>query len=100
MRSGMILFGTIVTIIMVMAALWAWQNADGLVEEWAQPALAMYAVRCAAVALVAGAQIVLLACVIGRIYKSSRADGLWGVVAAGVCAVSIVSAVTLALVGR
>jgi hypothetical protein len=96
----MILFGTIVTIVMVMAALWAWQNASGLAEEWAQPNVAVYAVRCAAVALVAGAQIVLLGFVVGRLYRSSWADGLWGVLAAGVCAVSIVSAVTLALVGH
>ena len=100
MRSGTIVFGTVATVGLMLAALWGWQHADTLVEEWARPDLAANAVRCAAIAMIAGAQVVLLGCVVGRVYKSGRFDTVCGLAAAGVCTVAIVSAVTLALAGR
>jgi hypothetical protein len=100
MRSGTIVFGTILTVCLMFVALWGWQHAESLVEAWAQPALAANAVRCAAIAVMAGAQIVLLWSVVGQIYRSGRFDTVCGLMAAGVCTVAIVSAVTLALAGR
>lgn len=100
MRSGTIVFGTVATVGLMIVALWGWQHAEGLVEEWTRPDVAANAVRCAAVALGAGAQVVLFGCVVGRVYKAGRLDTIVGLTAAGVCTVAIVSAVTLALVGR
>ena len=85
---------------LMMTALWAWQNAPLLVEEWTRPDIATYAVRCAAVALAAAAQVVVLVFVVGRAFSPGRADWAAGLLAATVCGISGVSAVALTLVGR
>ncbi|HEV7298012.1 MAG TPA: hypothetical protein VGN72_01510 [Tepidisphaeraceae bacterium] len=100
MRSWTIVLGAMATVGLMMTALWGWQNASVLVSEWSRPDIATYAVRCAAVALAAAAQLVVLLCVVGRAFSPGRADTVAGVLAAAVCGVSGVSAVALTLVGR
>ncbi len=103
MRSGTIVFGIVMTLGLMLAALWGWQHATMVVEEWNRPDVAANAVRCAAVALAAGAQVVLFGCVIGRVYKTKvagRFEVAYGMTAAAVCTIAIVSAVTLAIAGR
>ncbi|HLL88933.1 MAG TPA: hypothetical protein VK324_06495 [Tepidisphaeraceae bacterium] len=92
--------GTVVTIGLVVVAMWAWQHAAGLTEDAARPDVAAYAVRCAAVAAAAGAQVVLLLAVVGRIYRRGGVDGAVATVAVVVGTVSLVSAVALGLAGR
>jgi hypothetical protein len=100
MRSATIMLGAMGTIALMIAALWCWQHANEVVAGWSRPDIAAYAVRCAAVAVAAGAQLVLLACVVGRAFVPGWADRAAGLLAAGVCAVGTISAVALTLAGR
>ena len=100
MRSATIMLGAMGTIAMMVGALWCWQNASVVVADWSRPDIAAYAVRCAAVAIAAAAQLLLLASVVGRAFVPGWADRAAGLLAAGVCAVGTISAVALTLVGR
>src|SRR5688500_10447025 len=100
MRSGTIMLGVVATMGMMLAALWGWQNAARVTAEWSRPDIATYAVRCAAIAVGAAAQLVLLYFVVGRAFAPGRADRVAGALAAGVCAVCLISAVALTLAGR
>ena len=98
-RLGVV-FGTVWTVVLMVAALWAWQNAGRLVEgvDPERFRAASWAVRSGAVAAAAAAQVVLLTFVVGAVYRRrDRVSDLlrWG--AAGVCTVAIVGAVALGL---
>jgi hypothetical protein len=98
-RMGMVVgFG--VSVVLMVSALWGWQNADELVLRWRMAGeSATWGVRCAAVGFAAASQVILLS-VIGRwVYRRSVSDilrlcGVLVVMLAGV------TAVALALAGR
>lgn len=100
MRFWSIILGTLTTITMMTVALWCWQNAGRLTVDWARPDVAMYGVRCAAVAIAALAQVSLIACVVRVAYRPAAVDTVAGLAAVGVFAVAAVSAVALSLAGR
>src|SRR3954463_3569582 len=93
--------GMIASIVLMIAALWAWSRAGALSAEATRPEVERWAVRSAAVAVAAVAQLVLLTFVAGRLFEPRRfgADVL-RLTAGLVPAVAIVSAVSLGLAGR
>ncbi len=100
MRSWLIILGVGLNIVMMVAALWAWQNAPRLTIDWARPDVATYGLRCAAVSLVAMAQVVLIGFVVRRVYRPATVDTVAGLTAGAVGVVAGVSAVALTIVGR
>jgi hypothetical protein len=98
-RTAM-LTGSVVGVAMLLAAMWCWQHAIHVSVDADRPDLALWAARAAAIALAAGAQCVLLAWVVDRLF---RQDLLWQVARAalmGVVALATVSAAALALASR
>jgi len=102
-------FGGAVGVAMVVASLWCWQNAAHLVRAWDpdKPDVAAWAVRSAAVAVAALAQVVLLTFVAAAVFEPDaprRGGGRlpdvlrWS--AATVAVLAIASATALALAGR
>ena len=85
---------------LMVASLWAWQEAPHLAFEADRPDVAMWAVRTTAVAAAALAQAVLLLFVVGRIYRTRGLDIVLRVLTAAVFTVALVSAIALGLVGR
>jgi hypothetical protein len=85
---------------LMLAALWAWQVGPHLALEADQPGVTLWAVRSAAVAAGALAQIVVLFLVLGNLYPRRRLDLAAAVAATAVFTIALVSAVALGLAGR
>jgi hypothetical protein len=93
-------FGGIGSVVLVVTALWAWGHAPQLADNAHRPEVALWAARCAAVALATGAQVMLLTLVTGGIYRRRLSDDVMRLTAALVCTLALVSAVALALAGK
>ncbi|CAN5456711.1 hypothetical protein BH09PLA1_BH09PLA1_14780 [soil metagenome] len=93
--------GAAVALMLMVTALWAWGRAGWIAADATRPDVARWAVRSAAVAAGAIAQLLLLTFVAGRIFRHRRfmADAA-RVCASVVACVAIVSAVALGLAGR
>ena len=88
---------------LVVAGLWAWQGAPDMALDWGagRPEVATWAIRSAAVAVIAAAQVVLLALVAGRIFqRRGTFDTVLTFTAVAVVALASVSAVACGLAGR
>jgi len=93
--------GTIAAIGLMVAALWAWGTAGWLVADSSRPDLERYAVRSAAIASGAIAQLLLLTFVAGRAYQRRQfVTDVPRLLAGAVGCVAIVSALALGLAGR
>jgi hypothetical protein len=95
--------GVTLSMAMLVAALWGWQNAEQVARHWEHGAVvapaALWGARSGAAALAAGAQVVLLSVVAGSIFRRdvlSDALRLTGVL---LCALAGVSAVALGMAG-
>src|SRR6266568_8080519 len=94
-RLGLIA-GFSFSVILLVAALWSWQNADDLVLRWRMTSeSAIWGARCAAIGIAAAAQVITLS-VIGRwVYRRAllsdilRLCGVRVVMFAGVTAVAL-----------
>lgn len=100
-RTGLWLGGFWAVTFMV-TALWAWQNAGRVVSDWdpAKPSVALWAVRSGAVALAAGAQVLLMTFVVGALYGRDLFGDVLRFCAALICTIALVSAVALGMAGR
>jgi hypothetical protein len=88
---------------LVLLGLYSWQHAQDLVlDHWnpGRPDLAEWAVRSAAIAGIALAQVVLLTGVAGRIYRRGIFDSVLALTSVAVCALASVSAIACGLAGR
>ena len=96
------LLGVILSIGLVVAGLWAWQRAESVVTwvGWEKRTIGAWAVRCAAVALAAVAQAVLLSAVVERLYRRDVVCSAVKLSALFVCMVCTASAIALGLAGR
>lgn len=92
--------GGLVTVVLMVLCLWGWQHASELSREAGQPYVAKWAVRSAAIAVGAVAQVVLLTSVIGRLYQRQLLDDVLRLSVGVVLAVSLVSALALAVAAR
>lgn len=103
MRTTSILFSALLACGMIVAGVWGWQQAQDLVlDHWSasRPELAEWAVRNAAIATVALAQIIILVFVAGRIYGRRTLDSVLTLTAGVVFALAIVGAIACGLAGR
>ena len=103
MRNTLVAFpAALMAGVMVFASLRAWNAAGDWVLDWnvTRPEVSVWAVRCAAVGVIAAAQVILLALVGARLYGRGKLDSALTVTAGAVCAVACVSAVAFGLAGR
>jgi hypothetical protein len=98
-RASTLIAAMIATIMMV-AAMWTWQQASHLAFDADQPDVVLWAARSAAIAAAAMAQGIILFLVVGRVYRTRAIDLVLRLIAASVFAVALISAVVLALAGR
>ncbi|HEY2588523.1 MAG TPA: hypothetical protein VGI81_22470 [Tepidisphaeraceae bacterium] len=92
-----------VSVALVVAVLWAWQGAqDVVLDHWVanRPDLAEWAVRIAAIAAIALAQMMLAAFVAGRVYRRGILDSVLTVTAGIVFALASIGAVACGLAAR
>ena len=99
-RVGMVV-GFAVSVILMVVALWGWQNANEMVLRWRMSGeSAAWGVRCAAVGIGAASQVILLS-VIGRwVYRRDIISDLLRLGGVLVVMLAGVTAVALALAGR
>jgi hypothetical protein len=99
-KSITVAIGGAVAVIMVIAALWCWQDALRLSATATRPEIAIWSVRSAAAALGALAQVVLMTLVVNRIFRRGLGGEILRLGAGVICGIAMVSAVALALAGR
>ena len=100
-KAFSITFGGVVTVALMVAALWAWRVAPELAYRHADHAYtARLGIRSLAVALGAGAQVVLLAFVVGRVYPPNLGDRVLGAAIAVASFAALGAGVVLALSSR
>src|SRR3954471_16556161 len=93
--------GAAVALMLMVAALWVWGRAGWLAADATRPDVARWAVRSAAVAAGAVAQLLLLTFVAGRIFRHRSFNADVARLTMGLVAgIAIVSAVALGLAGR
>ena len=94
-------FGGALTVALMVAALWAWRLPPELgIGDAEQPYIAKLGIRSLAIALAAGAQVVLLAFVIARVYPPRLLDRVIGVGIAVLSFAALGVAIVLALSSR
>jgi len=94
------ILGGFAALSMVVAALWAWNDARRLAEATARPDVTLWALRAAGVALIALAQAMLLTFVVSRIYRRDLFSDVLRVFAGLIAAIALISAIALGLAGR
>lgn len=93
--------GGAMAVALMVAAMWAWRFAPELaVQNTEHPYAAKLGIRSLAVALAAGAQVVLLAFVIARVYPPRLFDRVLGIGIAVASFAALGTAVVLALSSR
>jgi hypothetical protein len=93
--------GGAVTIALMVAALWVWRFAPELAMQHSdRPYLAKVGIRAMAIALAAGAQVVLLTLVVARLYPPRLPDRLLSVGVAVGSFAALAVAVVLAVSSR
>jgi len=102
MKVFAIFFLVLFSVVVVVAGLWLWPQASDMVLDWGfgRPAVALWAVRSAAIAAVAGAQVILLVPVIGGIYRRGVADTVAGLAAAVIFVLALGGTIACAFAGR
>ena len=102
-RTTLMVQGVLVSLGLVVAGLWGWQQAQEIVlDHWlaGRPELAAWAVRIVAVAAVALAQVILIAFVAGRTYRRGVIDSALAVTAGAVFVLSVVGAIACGIAAR
>jgi len=93
--------GSAVALLLMVTALWAWGRAGWIAADATRPDVARWAVRSAAVAAGAIAQLLLLTFIAGRVYRHRNFNSDVARLTMGLVAgIAIVSAVALGLAGR
>ncbi len=85
---------------LVIAGLWLWQHASVLASDASRPDVAGWAVRCAAVAAIAGAQAMLSLFVVTAFFERDFFTSAIRFTAGLVGGAAVVSAVALGFAGR
>lgn len=95
-----VFFGGAGTLVFMILALWTWQNAEQIADDWGRPRLALWSVRSAAISAAALAQGLLLTLVVGGVYRRDLPGDVLRVLAAAVFTVGAVGAVVFGMAGR
>jgi hypothetical protein len=98
----LVLPASIVAGVLVVAGLWAWNGAADWVLDWGvgRPDIAVWAVRSAAIAVIAAAQVILLSLVGAKLYGRGAADSAIAFSVGAICAMASLSAAACAFYGR
>src|SRR4051812_14022833 len=94
------LLGATVALALIIVALWGWGQAPELAEKADRPELALWAVRSAAIAALAAAQVLGLSFVVDLFYDRDRLGEWMRLLAGAVCTIALVSAIALGLVSK
>src|SRR3954454_8481128 len=94
------ILGGFAALSMVVAAMWAWNDARRLAEATTRPDVTLWALRAAGVALAAAGQAMLLTFVVSRIYRRDLFSDVLRVFVGLIAAIALVSAIALGLAGR
>src|SRR5688572_1405015 len=93
--------GGLIAVALMVAALWAWRFAPELaVQNSDRPYVAKLGIRSLAVALAAGAQVVLLAFVVSRVYPPRVMERVLGIGIGVASFAALCTAVVLAFNSR
>ena len=93
--------GATVAIALVVVALWGWGQSRVLVAKADNPQLALWAVRSAAIAALAAAQVLGLTFVVGVfIGRRDRTGEMMRLMAGFVCTFALLGAIAMALLSR
>jgi len=92
--------GAVAAIALVVVALWGWGQAWRFAENAHRPNVAVWAVRSGAIAAVAAAQVLVITCAIGALYRRRPLDEMLRLLAGLVATIALVSAIALAIAGR
>jgi hypothetical protein len=93
--------GVALAVALMVTALWAWRFAPELAMNDADhPYVAKLGIRSLAIALAAGAQVILLTLVVSRVYPPKLPDRVLGLSALVASFAALATAVVLALSGR
>ena len=100
--TASVMVGAVVTVALMIVALYGWRHAAAIAGDWgaSRPYVAAWGVRSGAIALAAGAQVVLLTLVVGRLFPRQLVDEVLRLAAGLVGTVALVSAIALGLAGR
>jgi len=100
-RVTSIWIGALIAVTLMVAALAAWRFAPELAVRGAtRPYVAKVGIRSLAIALAAGAQLVLLAAVVARVYPAKLSERVVGVGMGVASFAALCAAVVLALMSR
>jgi len=92
--------GATVAVVLVVVSLWAWAHAKHWVGGAGRPDLALWAVRSAVVAALAGAQVLGLTFVVGVFYDRDRTGEMMRLAAGFVCTTALVGAIAMGIVSN
>jgi len=92
--------GSFAAFSMLVAGLWAWNDARHLADASTRPEVTLWALRAAAVALAAAAQAMILTFVVSRIYRRDLFSDVLRVFAGLIAAIALICAIALGLAGR
>jgi small ligand-binding sensory domain FIST len=92
--------GTTIAVALVVVGLWGWASASKLVDGSDKPALALWSIRSAAVAALAGAQVLGLTCLVGSWRGRDRSAEVMKLVAGAVCTAALIGCLGLAILSK
>lgn len=99
-KAFVALMGSAVAVGLMVAAIWAWCDLPVQAAGAARPEVLTWAAKAVAVAAGAGAQIVVITFVIGRLYPFKRVHDALRLAAALVCCTAAVGAAALGLAAQ
>lgn len=95
-----ILFGGFIAVGLMLLAFWVWFDASELARRAERPDVLRWAARALAIAAAAGAQIIVMTLVIGRIYRDKPIHEGLKLTAALICCIAAVTAAALGLAAQ
>ena len=101
-RMTTMVCGVVAGVALVVAGLWACQEGRDLALDWGatRPDVAAWAIRSAAIAAIALAQVLFITCVTARIFRRRVFDDVLGFAGGVVFALATVTAVACEVAGR
>jgi hypothetical protein len=99
-RHLLTLAATLAAVGLMVIALWAWGQSALLAQTGSRPQIMLWAIRSAAIAAGATAQLLMVTLIIGSFYRRGLLAHLAGVFATLVAMLALVSAIALGLAGK
>ena len=99
-RPMTVLVGSAVAVGLMVAAMWAWFDLPDRAVGAQRADVLMWAAKSLAIAAAAGAQIILITFVIGRLYRFKSVHDALRLTAALVCCIAAIAAAALGLAAQ